>query len=258
MTTTITHSRLVTQRSLRTLSRQPIYLLFTLIQPIVWLLLFGELFKSIARLPGFGTSSYLEYLTPGVVVMTAMFSAAWAGTGFIENMDRGVMDRDLTSPVGRGALMTGSLVYQGITSVIQSLIVFGVGLAVGARYDGGLVGVVVVVLCAVLLGTVFAALSDAIALLVRQQEALIGVSQFLILPLTFLSSVMMAPRLMPDWVGAAARFNPVDWAAVASREALLAQPDWASVGGHVALLLALTLLMGWLATLAFRSYQRSS
>jgi ABC-2 type transport system permease protein len=251
------HSGFLTVRALRTLSRQPMYLAFTLIQPMIWLLLYGQLFKRLSDLPGFGPSSYLEYLTPGVVVMTAMFSAGWAGTSFIQDMERGVMDRNLTSPVKRGALVAGSLAYQAVSTVIQSAIVIGIALLSGARFDGGLPGVLVVFGCAVLLALAFAALSDAVALLVRQQEALIAVSQFLTLPLTFLSSVLMAPALMPGWVGDVARFNPVDWAAAGSREALSATPDWGVVGRDLGLLLALALIMAWLATRAFRSYQRS-
>ncbi|WP_020669029.1 ABC transporter permease [Amycolatopsis nigrescens] len=258
MTTLVSHSGLLTLRALRTVSRQPAYLLFTLVQPMVWLLLFGQLFKRIAELPGFGAESYIAYLTPGVIVMTAMMTAGWSGTSFIEDMERGVMDRNLTSPVSRAALITGSVLYQALTSVVQSLIVFGVGLLSGARYEGGLAGVLVVLAAAVLLSVTFAALSNALALLMRQQEALIGISQFLTLPLVFLSSVMMAPALMPAWVSDVARFNPVDWAAVAARQALGAQPDWSVVLGRGALLLGLAVLMCWLATRAFRSYQRSA
>ncbi|QWF83432.1 ABC transporter permease [Amycolatopsis sp. CA-230715] len=258
MTTFVSHSGLLTGRALRTVTRQPAYLLFTLVQPMVWLLLFGQLFKRIAELPGFGSGSYVAYLTPGVVVMTAMMSAGWSGTTFIQAMDRGVMDRDLTSPVSRGAIITGSVLHQGITTIVQALVVFGAGLAVGARYDGGVLGVLVVLACSVLLAVSFAAFSDAIALLVRQQEALIGISQFLALPLAFLSSVMMSPALMPGWVADVARFNPVDWAAVASRAALGADPDWSVVLGRGGLLLALAVVMCWLATSVFRSYQRSA
>ncbi|MFC4107582.1 ABC transporter permease [Micromonospora zhanjiangensis] len=257
MTTVLTHTRLLSARSLRTLSRQPAYLFFTLVQPMVWLLLFGQLFRRVAELPGFGDGSYLAYLTPGVVVMTAMMSAGWSGTSIIQDMERGVLDRALTSPVRRAALVNGSLAYQTVLTVVQSLIVFGTGLLAGARYPGGARGVLVVLTCAVLLAMVFAGLSDAVALLVRQNEALIAVAQFLVLPLTFLSSVMMAPALMPAWVGRVARFNPVDWAAVASREALRADPDWALVRDRLALLLVLAVVMGWLVTRAYRSYQRA-
>jgi ABC-2 type transport system permease protein len=258
MTTTIAHSGYLTLRSLRTLARQPAYLAFTLVQPMIWLLLFGQLFESVAQLPGFGESSYIEYLTPGIIVMSAMMSAGWAGTAFIQDMERGVMDRNLTSPVSRGALITGALSYQAVVTIIQSLIVLGVGLLMGARYDGGVLGVSAVLGSAVLIALVFAALSCAIAVLLRSQEALIGVSQFLTLPLAFLSSVMMAPELMPDWVGTVATYNPLDWAAVASREALGAHTDWGLVAGRMGLLLALVLLMSWWATRAFRAYQRSA
>jgi ABC-2 type transport system permease protein len=252
------HSAYLTGRGLRTLARQPMYLAFTLIQPMIWLLLFGQLFKRLGDLPGFGGTSYLEYLTPGVVVMTAMWSAGWAGTSFIQDMERGVMDRSLTSPVRRSALVTASLAYQAVITVIQSVIVIGIALLCGARFSGGLPGVLVMIGGAVLLALAFAALSDAVALLVRSQEALIGVSQFLTTPLTFLSSVLMAPALMPGWVANVARFNPVDWAAVGSREAVTPTPDWALIGRDLGLLLALALLTAWLATRAFRSYQRAS
>ena len=256
MTLALTHARLLTGRSLRTLSRQPAYLLFTLVQPMVWLLLFGQLFRRIAELPGFG-GNYLDYLTPGVVIMTAMMSAGWSGTSIVQDMERGVMDRTLTSPIRRSALVTAGLTHQALITVVQSLIMFAAGLVAGARYPGGAPGLLVMLACAVLIATIFAGLSNAIALLVHQQEALIAVAQFLVLPLAFLSSIMIAPALMPDWVASVARYNPVDWAAVASREALTANPDRGLVLSRVGLLTALALLMAWLAARAYRAHQRS-
>lgn len=257
MTLALTHARLLTGRSLRTLSRQPAYLLFTLVQPMIWLLLFGQLFRRVAELPGFGGGNYLDYLTPGVVIMTAMMSAGWSGTSIVQDMERGVMDRTLTSPIRRSALVTAGLTHQALVTLAQSLIMFATGLLAGARYPGGGAGLLVVLACAILIAVVFAALSNAIALVVHQQEALIAVSQFLVLPLAFLSSIMMAPALMPGWVQRVTRFNPVDWAAVASREALTAGPDWGIVLNRMALLSALAILMAWLAARAYRSHQRS-
>jgi ABC-2 type transport system permease protein len=102
-----------------------------------------------------------------------------------------------------------------------------------------------------------AALSNAIALMARQQEALIGISQFLSLPMTFLSSAIMDPSLAPHWIQVCARYNPLDWAVVASRETLLGNPDWSMVWPRLAALAALGLVMGMLATRTFSSYQRS-
>ncbi len=255
----LTHSAYLTMRGVRALLRQPGYVAITLVQPAIWLLLFGQLFKSVIHIPGFtpGAGSYLEFITPGVIVMTVLFSSAWAGTVYIEDMKRGVMDRLLASPVSRGAIMVGTLAYQSITTVIQTLIVFGIAYATGARFPGAAVGIPLTLLAAVLLTVVFAALSNAVALLVRQQEALIGISQFIALPITFLCSAIMDVALAPAWVRHVARYNPVDWAVVVSRQALSADPDWGAVLPRLGLLAALAVVMAWLATRAFRAYQRS-
>jgi len=257
--TALSHSAYLTARSLRTLWRQPAFAAMTLIQPIVWLLLFGALFESVIHVPGFDSQagSYLEFITPGVIIMTALFSSGWAGTVYIEDMNRGVMDRLLASPVRRGAMMVGTLAYQSVTTIVQTFTVLAIALIAGARFDGGAAGVLVTIAAAVLICVIIASLSNALALLLRQQEALIGISQFIVLPLQFLSSAVMDTSLSPQWVQDVARFNPVDWAVVASREALLGNPDWGEVWSRLGLLLGLAALMAWLATRAFGSYQRS-
>jgi ABC-2 type transport system permease protein len=96
-----------------------------------------------------------------------------------------------------------------------------------------------------------------VALLVRQQEALIGISQFIVLPLQFLSSAIMDTGVSPAWVRHVARFNPVDWACTASRAALSGGTDWGVVLPRLGFLAALAIGMGRLATRALRTYQRS-
>jgi ABC-2 type transport system permease protein len=255
----IRHAGFLTARSTRALWRQPAFAAATLVQPIIWLLLFGELFRPVVEIPGFAAAhgSYLEFITPGVVVMTALFSSGWAGTVYIEDMNRGVMDRLLASPVRRGAMMIGTLAYQAVTTVLQTLVIVGIALLTGARFGGGVSGVAVTLLAASLISVIVASLSNALALLLRQQEALIGISQFIVLPLQFLSSAVMDTRLSPDWVQTVARYNPVDWAVAAAREALSASTDWGVVVPRLGLLAALAAVMAWLATRAFGSYQRS-
>ena len=112
-------------------------------------------------------------------------------------------------------------------------------------------------LAAVLLTVVFAAISNAVALLVRQQEALIGISQFISLPLSFLASSVMDVRLAPAWVRHVANYNPVDWATVISRQALSGNPDWGAIWPRLGAITALAIFMAWIATRAFGTYQRS-
>jgi ABC-2 type transport system permease protein len=257
MTATLTHSWFMTVRHLRNLARQPWWIAITLVQPIIWLLLFGAVFKSTAEIPGFQADSYVDYLTPGIVVMTAAFAGGWAGMGVIEDLNRGVIDRFLVSPVARQALVSGRLVQLAIVSLIQSLIVIVLGLLVGARFPGGLTGLVVLVACSALLGASLGALSNGMALLARKEETVIAASNFVLLPLTFLSSAFMQRDLMPGWIQTISRYNPVEWTAQAGREALTAQPDWGLVLSRMGLLVALAVVCTWLATRAFRTYQRA-
>src|SRR3954466_10594034 len=105
----------VSLRYFRVLLRQPAFMVITIVQPLIWLLLFGALFKAATQIPGFRHGSYIDYLTPGIVVMLAVSSAGWTGMGFIEDINGGVMDRLLASPVWRGALNAGSVIYAVIT-----------------------------------------------------------------------------------------------------------------------------------------------
>ncbi|MER6954615.1 ABC transporter permease [Streptomyces sp. NPDC000618] len=257
MSTAIAQTWYLTQRQLMVFARQPAYAVITLIQPVIWLFLFGGLFKGVVELGGFGTTSYLDYLVPGVVVMSALASNLWAGMGTLEEIQRGTLDRFLTTPVSRAALMNGNVVHNGIVTALQSAVIVLLGLAGGADYPGGIAGVVVLIVASVLLGTVFGALSNALGMLVRERESIIGINTFLLLPLTFLSSAFMAPDRMPDWIRHVARFNPLDWAMTAGRSALSADPDWGAVLVRGGALLALAVAAVWLSIRTFRSYQRS-
>ena len=257
MPTSLAHTWYMTMRHLRNLMRQPWYIAFTLFQPIIYLLLFGALFSKVVELPGFGTASYISFLAPGVVVMTALFSAGWTGMGMVNDLDRGVMDRFLVTPVRRGALMMGTLVQLAVVIVIQSAIILGLALLRGASFPGGFAGVAVVVLSAILLAAPFGALSNGMALLVRKEETVIAAVNFVLLPLVFLSGVFMAQTLMPQWIQSVAHVNPVNWAVTAGRAAIGTNPDWAVVWSRLGWLAGFALVCALLATQAFRAYQRS-
>ncbi len=257
MTIAIAHSWYMADRLLRNLFRQPAWIFISLVQPIVWLLLYGALFRKIVEIPGFGAGSYVDFLTPGVVVMTALFSAGWSGMGMIDDINHGVVDRFLVAPTSRGSLIWGRLLQFGLVAVVQSAIIIVLGLMIGAHYPGGVLGIAVLVVASVLLGTGIGGLSLAIAVLSRREETMIAASNFIILPLTFLSSVFMAQTLMPGWMQTVARYNPVNWAVQAGREALVTHPNWGIVGPRMLALAVFALICGWLGTRAFRVYQRS-
>ena len=152
----------VSLRYFRVLVRQPAFLLITIVQPLIWLLLFGALFKSVTQIPGFGgTEDYLDYLTPGIVVMLAVSSAGWTGMGFIEDINSGVMDRMLVTPAWRGAFNLGSVAQCVVSVVLQTLLIIGLALLLGAEVAHA--GVLILV--AALLAAAFASLSNGLGVL---------------------------------------------------------------------------------------------
>jgi len=247
----------MTARHLRELWRQPWFVGVTLVQPMIWLLLFGALFKRVIEIPGFHGSSYIAFLAPGVVVMTAMFNSAWSGMALIEDLNRGVTARFLVTPVRREALIAGRILKEAVVVVIQSLIIVAVALMVGGSFPGGPLGVAALFAVSALLGASFGGLSNGFALIMRQEEALIGAVQFIALPLTFLSATFIQANLMPGWMAHLADFNPVNWAVVAGRAAASSHADWGLVASRAAFLAGLLVLCLAFATRAFRSYQKS-
>ena len=257
--TAIAQSYFMTQRHARQLLRQPWFVAMTLIQPVIWLILFGSLFRSVTEIPGFtSAATYLDYLVPGIIVMTALMGSGWSGMGVIEDIDRGLLDRFLAGPTHRSSLIVGRIGYEALALVIQGLIMGVLAFLLGARFGSGPMGFAVLLGVAVLVAFAFASLSCAMALTMRQRESVIGVNTMLTLPLTFLSAAFMPLALAPDWIETAATYNPINWAIEAGREALVASPDWAFVGVRVGGLALVAALCVALATIAFRSYQKSA
>ncbi len=256
--TAIAQTAYISGRHLRWFARQPWFVAMGIVQPVIWLLLFGALFQNVVQIPGFATSgSYLDYLLPGVLVMIALFSCGWSGMSIIEDLDRSIIDRFLVTPAHRSAIIAGLTIYELVTLLIQAVIIGGLAFLLGAHLDGGILGFGVLTLCAMLVGAAVASFSDAMALMLRQRESVIGINTLMTLPLTFLSAAFMPLALAPDWIRSVAQVNPVNWAVEAGREAMTATPDWAFVLPRMGALLVLALVATAWATRTFRSYQRS-
>ncbi|WP_207393999.1 ABC transporter permease [Actinomadura formosensis] len=257
MTALVTGTWWMTHRRLSALLRNPVVLVLTLAQPMVWLFLFGELFEKVVELPGFGVRSYLDYIVPGVVIMNAVSLNSFAGMATMDEIERGTLDRFLVTPVRRGAIANAGVIEQALSTAFQSLVIIVLGWAAGAHYPGGAPGLAVLVAASVLIGIVLAALSNTLALLVRDRNTIIGLNVMLLLPLTFLSSAFMAKDLMPSWIRHVAAVNPVSWALDASRAVLSGDPDWSPAALHGSWLLVLTAATVTLATYSLRSYQKT-
>jgi ABC-2 type transport system permease protein len=227
-----------------------------LIQPMIWLVLYSQLFRRIVDLPGFGTESYIDFLAPAVVIMTAFFGGTWSGMAMITDLDRGVVERFLATPARRSAIVLSQVLRAAVTAAIQGVIILVVALALGAQ-NGGPVGWVAILAAGALVAAGFSGISQGVALLTRREATMIAVANFIGLPLMFFSSMLIAFSLIPPWMQYAARANPVQWAVDAAREPVLAAPAWDLVSLSLALLVAFTVATTAFATWAFRSYQRT-
>ncbi len=256
MTDTLAHSWWMVGRQARNLAREPIWIVMMLIQPMIWLVLYSQLFRRIVDLPGFGTESYIDFLAPAVVIMTAFFGGTWSGMAMITDLDRGVVERFLATPARRSAIVFSQVLRAATTAAIQGVIILVVALVLGAD-NGGPLGWLAILTAGALVAAGFSGISQGVALLTRREATMIAVANFIGLPLMFFSSMLIAFSLIPPWMQYAARANPVQWAVDAAREPVLTAPAWDLVALSLALLVAFTVATTAFATWAFRSYQRT-
>jgi ABC-2 type transport system permease protein len=254
---TLSDTSFMIVRQARNLLREPIWIALLLIQPMVWLVLYSQLFTKLPSLGGFGTTSYITFLMPGIVVMNAFFGATWSGMSMIDDLDRKVVERFLATPASRLAIVLSQIVRSAITAAIQALIILVVAAILGARVHSGVAGWIVVILAAILVNSAFAGISQGIALLTRREATMIAVANFIGLPLLFLSSTLIASAAIKPWIRDVARLNPVEWGVRAAREVVLPGTSWGTVGLYLLLLLGLSAVTAIFATWCFRSYVRT-
>jgi ABC-2 type transport system permease protein len=250
------HTGWMIVRQARNLMREPIWIALMVIQPLMWLLLYGQLFSRIGPLRG-GADSYIEFLTPGIICMNAFFGGSWSGMAMITDLDRHVIDRFLAAPTSRFAIILSQVVRAGLIAILQALLLLVLGLALGVRVHGGALGWVVAFAAAALLAMTFAGMSHGIALLVRREASMIAAANFIGLPLMFISAILIPPSQMPHWIEHLSRFNPVNWGVHAARNAIVAGGHWGATGTYLLFLLAATAATSLFATWCFRAYQRS-
>ena len=251
----ILHSWFLMIRNLSYMVRSPFIIGMNIIQPVLWMLLFSAVFQNIVEIPGFTASSYIDFLSPGIVVMSTLMAGSYAGLGLLVDYNQGVLNRFLVTPVHRVSIIIGSLLQHAVTLTVQGFIMIGLAMLLGAEFNGG--GIIVLIFCAVILGIAFGALSMALAITIRQEEALTSAVAFSTMPLLFLSELFMPLDLVPNWMAALAGFNPVNWAIAAGREALMTSGGWSDVWLSICYLLSFAFISIGLAILVFHRYQKN-
>ena len=243
----------ITLRDLRARMRMPVFVFMTLFQPILWLVLFTQIFKSLGGMLGPGGGSYLQFFAPGVLVMTVLFGSAFSGFGMLWDIDTGVLSKMLATPVTRISVIAGRIIATVVVLLIQALIIIILALIMGVHFKTGVPGVLLTFFLLSLLGLGFAAFSNGLALLLKRQETVMAVTNLLTMPLMFLSSLMMPAALLPGWLNTVRQINPIDYAVVGARDLISNGYIWHDLWLSMVVLAALAVVGVAFGTLMFRT-----
>jgi ABC-2 type transport system permease protein len=211
----------IARRTWTTTLRRPMLLTFSFAQPLMWMGFFGFLFQRYRLMDFGGAVAYLDFLTPGVCAMTVLFGASQSGIGWIRDLQTGYLPRMLNTPASHHALLAGKILADVLRLLVQAVVVVGLALLLGARLSPRWGAVLPAALCLALFAAAFSSLSCALAFRARAQEAMAAFVHLVNLPILFTSTALVPVRQMPEWLAAAARWNPLTLAVDAWRGALL-------------------------------------
>jgi ABC-2 type transport system permease protein len=198
---------LVFTRALRLSLRNKVWLIIGLMQPLLYLALFGPLLKQVAGLPGFPRGNSWQVFTPGLLVQLGIFGALFVGFGLIAEVRDGVIERMRVTPASRMALLAGRVMRDGLVLLVQSMLLLAAAYAFGLRAPLG--GVILAVLLVGVVGAGFAAASYAVALLTGTEDSMAAIANSLALPLLLLSGILLPMTLAPGWLRTVSNVNPV-------------------------------------------------
>lgn len=250
----VSDALVMTRRNLLVWMRVPAYLVFTVVQPVIFVLLFRYVFGGAIQAPGSG--GYVDYLMPGIIGQTAAFATFATAIALAQEATKGVIDRFRAMPMARSAVLAGRLLADSIRMLIVILVIIGVGYAVGFRFQNGLLGAVGMVLLAEAFGVTVCAVSAFVGLAIKDEESVQAFGLIWLFPLTFVSSAFVPIATMPGWLQAFANNQPVTLVINAMRAMALGGPAfplnpalWQSVVWLAGVLLVFI-------PLAVRSYRR--
>ena len=205
----LTDARVVTGRNLRHFVRQPQLLIFSTIQPIMFVLLFAYVFGGAVEGSLPGGVDYIDFLLPGIFVQSVAFRATQTAVGLSEDLERGVIDRFRSMPMARSAVLIGRTTADLVRNVLIVLLMTAVGYLIGFQFHAGLLNALACVAVVSAFGLALSWIFAFVALTVRGSEAAQSAGFVVIFPLVFASSVFVPVSTMPDWLQAVAEVSPV-------------------------------------------------
>jgi len=245
-------------REVKKFIQQKARILMIVVQPLIWLVLMGNSMSGLTKNPAaaemLGTGDYLDFMTPGIIIMTALFGGVFGGTTIVWDRRTGFLNKMLSAPIYRAAIPLGKMSSIGLQTMFQALIIVIIATALGVRFVTGVGGALFLLLIAAIFGVIMGSISLSLASRIRSMESLMAISNFLTMPLMFTSNAMFPTSAMPSWLKAIAQVNPVSYAVHAMRTVSTQGWVWKEIWPA---LTALILIMILIVALAIRMFKKS-
>jgi ABC-2 type transport system permease protein len=210
----------VAEADVRKLIHDPVELLTRMVQPVLWLLIFGQVFNRTRAIPT-GGISYLDFMAPGILAQSVLFGAIFYGISLIWERDLGIVQKFLVSPAPRSTLVLGRAISSTARSLCQMVFVYVIAFFLHVQLRFGLIELAGVVLAVMLGSAVFSTFSLVVACLVKSRERFMGIGQVLTMPLFFASNAIYPLSLMPPWLRAVSKVNPLSYQVDALRSLMI-------------------------------------
>jgi ABC transporter DrrB family efflux protein len=240
----------LTLRDMKIWMRNPAFLVFAVVQPVMFVLLFRHVFGGAihATVPG----GYVNFLMPGIIAQSAAFASFGTAIALARQMQRGVIDRYRSMPMARSAVLLGRLAADTVRLTITVLVILAVGYAVGFRFENGAGPAILMLLLGVAFGVVICMISAFVGLAIRDEESVGSFGLIWLFPLTFVSSAFVPVTSMPGWLQAFAINQPVTIVIDEMRALALGGPLTLHAWQSAAWLIGIAFLFVPLAVRAYR------
>jgi ABC-2 type transport system permease protein len=205
----------------RKLRHDPTDLVVRAVQPLLWLLVFGEVFTRIRAIPT-GNIPYIDFMAPGILAQSVLFISIFYGIAIIWERDLGIVHKFLVSPTPRISLVFGKALSASIRGLSQALIIYIFSLILGVKMNGNPLAIAGVILIVIISAVLFSTFSLVIACIVKTRERFMGIGQLLTMPMFFASNAIYPVAMMPGWLQIVARANPLSYEVDALRALMLA------------------------------------
>jgi len=242
--------------------RNPFVVIVSLVQPVIFLVLFTQVFGQVATGAinrGPAAIDYTTYLVPAIAIQVSLIAGSSSGIGLVNDIETGMFEKVLASPMNRTAVFVGKTAAELLRIVVQIGIILVLGVLLGANVATGVLGALAIMGVGVLFSLWFVSLSNTLAVITKDQESTIIAANLIQFPLLFVSSAFLPLAVLPGWIQTVAKFNPITYGVDAARAIMLDRSVmtvltvtrfggiWDTLVPAIAVLVALALVLGSVA-----------